>query len=68
MRRPTPDDMRAVDRAIAAVGLRTQASRRIVGLSVGQMQRVLFARLTVQDAEVILLDEPFAAVDERTTA
>ena len=68
MRRPTPDDMRAVDEAIAAVGLRTQASGRIVGLSVGQMQRVLFARLIVQDAEVILLDEPFAAVDERTTA
>jgi zinc/manganese transport system ATP-binding protein len=29
---------------------------------------VLFARLIMQDASVILLDEPFAAVDERTTS
>ena len=68
MRRPSQEDMQAVDDAIAAVGPRSLTSRRIGELSVGQMQRVLFARLIVQDAEVILLDEPFAAVDERTTA
>ena len=33
----------------------------------GQMQRVLFARLLLQDAELILLDEPFTAIDSRTT-
>ena len=32
------------------------------------MQRVLFARLLLQDARVIVLDEPFAAIDSRTTA
>ena len=43
--------------------------RRLVGtLSAGQFQRVLFARLMVQDAPVLLLDEPFNAVDARTAA
>jgi zinc/manganese transport system ATP-binding protein len=37
-------------------------------LSSGQFQRVLFARLLVQDADLILLDEPFNAMDSRTTA
>ncbi|MEM6422771.1 MAG: ATP-binding cassette domain-containing protein, partial [Pseudomonadota bacterium] len=32
----------------------------------GQMQRTLFARLLLQDAELVLLDEPFAAVDSKT--
>jgi zinc/manganese transport system ATP-binding protein len=39
----------------------------VASLSIGQWHRALFARLIVQDAPVILLDEPFAAVDERTT-
>ena len=34
----------------------------------GQMQRALFARLLLQDADIILLDEPFTAIDARTTA
>ena len=54
--------------ALAAVGL-AGMQRRVIGeLSAGQFQRVLFARLLLQDAPVILLDEPFNAVDERTTA
>jgi zinc/manganese transport system ATP-binding protein len=36
-------------------------------LSVGQFRRVLFARLLLQDAAVIVLDEPFAAIDAKTT-
>ena len=35
-------------------------------LSVGQFQRVLFARLLLQDADLVLLDEPFAAIDTKT--
>ncbi len=57
-----------IDEAIAAVGL-TGFERRSIGtLSGGQMQRVLFARLLLQDASVILLDEPFTAIDAKTTA
>ncbi len=54
--------------AIARVGLKGLDHRSIGALSVGQFQRVLFARLIVQDAAVILLDEPFNAIDQRTTA
>jgi zinc/manganese transport system ATP-binding protein len=53
--------------AIARVGLKGLEQRSIAALSVGQFQRVLFARLIVQDAAVILLDEPFNAIDQRTT-
>ncbi|TDQ83345.1 zinc/manganese transport system ATP-binding protein [Dongia mobilis] len=52
--------------AIADVGLKGFESRSIASLSVGQFQRVLFARLIAADAELILLDEPFNAVDQRT--
>jgi zinc/manganese transport system ATP-binding protein len=57
-----------VHHAIAAVGLRGFEERAISSLSGGQMQRTLFARLLLQDASVILLDEPFNAIDARTTA
>jgi zinc/manganese transport system ATP-binding protein len=43
-------------------------SRPIGSLSGGQMQRTLFARLLLQDARVILLDEPFTAIDAKTAA
>lgn len=54
--------------AVAAVGLTGLESRTIGTLSGGQMQRMLFARLLLQDARVILLDEPFTALDTRTTS
>jgi zinc/manganese transport system ATP-binding protein len=53
--------------ALAAVGLAGFEARRIGDLSVGQFQRVLFARVLLQDAQLILLDEPFNAVDTRTS-
>ena len=52
--------------AVGAVGLLDQMHRRIGELSVGQMRRAFFARLLLLDAEVMLLDEPFAAVDVNT--
>lgn len=54
--------------AIAAVGLDGLEGRAVASLSGGQMQRVLFARLLLQDAPLILLDEPFTAIDMRTLA
>jgi len=53
--------------ALERVGLSGMEDRPIDTLSGGQMQRVLFARLIVQDQRVILLDEPFGAIDEATT-
>jgi len=53
--------------ALQTVGLEGFEKRSIGALSAGQFQRVLFARLLLQDAKVILLDEPFTAIDARTT-
>ena len=58
----------AVLAALASVGLADLAARPVGSLSAGQFQRALFARMIVQDAPVLLLDEPFTAVDERTAA
>ena len=58
----------AIARALARVGLLDLGDRAIGALSGGQFQRVLFARLILQDASLILLDEPFRAVDTKTVA
>jgi len=60
------DDRARVREALAAVGLAGFATRPIDTLSGGQMQRALFARVLLQDANLILLDEPFNAIDART--
>ena len=54
--------------AIAAVGLQGFENRMIDTLSGGQLQRSLFARVLLQDQAVILLDEPFNAIDAKTLA
>ena len=59
---------RRVAEAIAAVGLEGFERRPIGSLSGGQIQRALFARLLLQDARLVLLDEPFTAVDVTTMA
>lgn len=56
------------DQALRSVGLAGFAARPIGALSAGQFQRALFARMLLQDAQVLLLDEPFNALDARTTA
>ena len=61
-----PEDREAVAKALAAVGLGGFENRSIDTLSGGQLQRALFARVLVQDAEIILLDEPFNAIDAKT--
>lgn len=61
-------DRGRIGQALAAVGLEGFERRLLGELSAGQVQRVLFARVLVQDAGLILLDEPFNAIDARTTA
>jgi zinc/manganese transport system ATP-binding protein len=57
-----------IAQALAAVGLNGFENRVIGTLSGGQMQRMLFARVLLQDARVIVLDEPFNAIDTKTSA
>lgn len=52
--------------ALDRVGLADLANRQISQLSGGQQQRVFLARALVQNADVYLMDEPFAAVDAAT--
>ncbi|WP_247548298.1 metal ABC transporter ATP-binding protein [Bradyrhizobium sp. 177] len=66
LRKPPRRLAASVYEALAAVGLSSLADQQIAELSVGQFQRALFARLLLQDADVILLDEPFASLDENT--
>ncbi|ODT05578.1 MAG: ABC transporter [Mesorhizobium sp. SCN 65-20] len=64
--RYTREDRETVREALMAVGLEGFEGRPIDTLSGGQLQRALFARVLVQDADLILLDEPFNAVDAKT--
>ncbi len=54
--------------ALDEAGVSDLADRPLHTLSGGQLQRALFARVILQDAPLILLDEPFAAVDQSTEA
>src|SRR5690625_4368702 len=65
-KRYQPEDKVIIRTALEAVGLQGFEKRSLNTLSGGQFQRVLFARVLVQDADLILLDEPFNAVDMKT--
>jgi zinc/manganese transport system ATP-binding protein len=60
------EQRRQAEQALRTVGLEGFEERPVGSLSAGQFQRVLFARLILQDAPIILLDEPFNAIDART--
>lgn len=59
-------DHKIIAQAIESVGLLGLEKRPIDTLSGGQLQRALFARVLVQNADLILLDEPFNAIDSNT--
>ena len=60
-------DRAAVAASLQRVGLGGLERRPIGALSGGQLQRARFARLMLQDAALVLLDEPFNAIDKGTT-
>lgn len=64
----TPAMQQRTDEALRRVGMFSFKERPVSSLSVGQFQRILFARIIVQDARLILLDEPFAPIDSKTVA
>ena len=66
-RRPGRADRAAAHAALERVGLDAMADETFGDLSGGQRQRVLLARALVQDARVLLLDEPFSGLDTRST-
>ena len=57
-----------VDSLLVEVGMNGMGSRRLNQLSGGQQQRVLLARALMQNASVLLLDEPCSAIDPPTRA
>ncbi|WP_299618582.1 metal ABC transporter ATP-binding protein [Pelagibius sp.] len=63
------DECRArIESALERTGTAKIADMPLHKLSAGQLQRALFARTMVQDAPLILLDEPFTAIDQTTEA
>lgn len=61
------DVRRRIQAALVRVGLTEMAKTPIEALSGGQFQRMLFARVLVQRAPLVMLDEPFTGIDENTT-
>ncbi|MGN7778578.1 metal ABC transporter ATP-binding protein [Mycolicibacterium sp. 22603] len=67
-RRARAADKRAVEQALERVELAEYRDRQIGQLSGGQRKRAFLARCIAQEAELLLLDEPFAGVDTRSEA
>ena len=57
------ENQEKIDQALERVGLQSYDKRLIETLSGGQFQRMLFARIILEDSSLIILDEPFTAID-----
>ncbi len=62
------EQFKRVDEALYQTGIASLAHKTIDTLSGGQFQRMLFARLLVQDTPVMMMDEPFVGIDSQTRA
>jgi heme exporter protein A len=58
-----PADSADLARRLAEVGLEAEADNLVGGFSAGMQKRLTFARIRLEDSELVLLDEPFAALD-----
>lgn len=68
IRTPKAKDLEAAEKALRRVQMESFKNRQIGQLSGGQRKRVFFARSLAQNAQIMLLDEPFAGVDAKTEA
>lgn len=66
LRWPSREDRRIVAECLEMVNMTPFAGRHIRQLSGGQQQRIFIARALAQQAEILLLDEPFVGVDARS--
>lgn len=60
---PGKDEKAAAANALEMVGMTDFSKRQIGNLSGGQLQRVFVARAILQEAEIVILDEPFVGID-----
>jgi len=65
-RDPSAGDWQAVERSLERVRMTDYKDRQIGQLSGGQQQRVFLARALAQEADILVMDEPFAGVDAAT--
>jgi ABC-type Mn2+/Zn2+ transport system ATPase subunit len=63
---PGPEDRRIVEACLEALGISDLRNRHIGELSGGQQQRTFLARALAQEAQILLLDEPFMGIDAAT--
>lgn len=65
--RPNKDQLLQINYALQEVGLYNFNKKYISELSSGQLQRVLFAKIILQNSKIVILDEPFNSIDHETT-
>ncbi|WP_088840464.1 metal ABC transporter ATP-binding protein [Listeria sp. ILCC797] len=63
MQKPGKKEKERAHQALKQVGMESYAKKQIGQLSGGQLQRIFIARALAQNAEIFLLDEPFAGID-----